>query len=236
MVFSLNTLHQFIAKTVKKRLIKFSGRNFLGRICVFHQGGSSLHLYRPIDFYRRINAFGRVIRISKDFFRSAFVASVLYTNGLISSILAVEGQGLGHLFFSGSFFATYSAALFAKGSAVPLRYVNLFSVVSSAELQPSQGSKFFRAGGTSSLFVAKDKFFGTLKCSSGWLLKIPLTALVTIGRSSNVGHKYQRIPNAGYQRRLGVRPTVRGVVKNPCDHPHGGGEGKGSPPAAQMSP
>lgn len=109
-------------------------------------------------------------------------------------------------------------------------------MVCCVESVPGQGSLFFRAAGVSALLVSKDFFFGVLKCSSGWLLKISLDSLVTLGRCSNVTHHYQRIAKAGINRRKGIRPTVRGVVKNPCDHPHGGGEGKGSPPAAQLSP
>jgi len=161
---------------------------------------------------------------------------VVYANGLVSSILSVEGLLLGSLIFSGSCLPSASQIPFAPGSAIPVHLVNLFSVVSSTELAPSGGFKFFRSAGVSATLVAKDNRRATLKSSSGWLVKIPLASMVTLGRGSNVSHKHQRIRNAGFNRQRGIRPTVRGVVKNPCDHPHGGGEGKGSPPAAQLTP
>lgn len=233
---SLAWLQSALGKAFKKRLKKFAGRNFFGRICVFHQGGGHFSMYRVIDFYRRLNTFGRVIRISKDSFRSAFVATLLYMNGLVASSISVDNLALGTWLFSGYFLPRKSLIPFSAGSAIPLRYVNLFSVVCCVEPVPGQGSSFFRAAGVSALLVSKDKSFGVLKCSSGWLLKISLDSLVTLGRCSNSAHHYQRISKAGVNRQKGIRPTVRGVVKNPCDHPHGGGEGKGSPPAAQLSP
>lgn len=233
---SLAWLQSALGKAFKKRLKKSAGRNFFGRICVFHQGGGHFSMYRVIDFYRRLNTFGRVIRISKDSFRSAFVATLLYMNGLVASSISVDNLALGTWLFSGYILPRKSLIPFSAGSAIPLRYVNLFSVVCCVEPVPGQGSSFFRAAGVSALLVSKDLSFGVLKCSSGWLLKISLDSLVTLGRCSNSAHHYKRISKAGVNRQKGIRPTVRGVVKNPCDHPHGGGEGKGSPPAAQLSP
>lgn len=235
-VSSSGILQRFFNKSFKKRLLKASGRNFLGRICVFHQGGGRLNLYRPIDFYRRLNLYGRVLRIARDPFRSCLVASVLYDNGLVSSILSVDGLLLGSVVFSGTVFSSLSSKAFSPGSAIPLRKVTLFSAVCAVEIAPGEGCQLYRSAGTSATIVGRDRTHGTLKGSSGWLIKVPLDALVTLGRCSNLSHRYLRIPNAGSNRRRGIRPTVRGVVKNPCDHPHGGGEGKGSPPAAQLSP
>lgn len=236
MTFSLARLQSLLNKSFRKRLLKAAGRNFLGRICVFHQGGGSTRLYRVIDFYRRLNTFGRVIRLSKDSFRSAFVASVLYLNGLVGRVISVENLSLGSWLYSGFVLPKKSLVPFFAGSAIPLRYVNLFSMVCCVELAPGQGFSLFRAAGVSALLVSKDQSFGVLKCHSGWLLKISLNSLVTLGRCSNAAHHYHRIPNAGFNRQRGIRPTVRGVAKNPCDHPHGGGEGKASPPVAQLSP
>jgi large subunit ribosomal protein L2 len=235
-VSSSSVLQRFFIKSFKKRLLKASGRNFLGRICVFHQGGGRLNLYRPLDFYRRLNLYGRVLRIAKDPFRSCLVALVLYDNGLVSSVLSVDGLLLGTVIFSGTAFSLLSKRALTHGSAIPLRKVTLFSTVCAVEAVPGEGSLFYRSAGTSATIVGRDSTHGTLKGASGWLIKVPLDVLVTLGRCSNLSHRYLRIPNAGFNRRRGIRPTVRGVVKNPCDHPHGGGEGKGSPPAAQLSP
>lgn len=236
MFSKFHLLQKLFDKSFKKRLCKPAGRNFLGRICVFHQGGGRLTLYRPLDFYRRLNLFGRVIRIRKDSRRSAFIAIILYANGLVSSIISAEGLLLGTLIYSGTCLPSSSAIPFIAGSALPLFRINLFSLVHCVELVPSKGSQLFRSAGVAATLVAKDQWRATLKSTSGWLIKVPLNSMATLGRVSNASHKHLRIPNAGFNRQRGIRPTVRGVVKNPCDHPHGGGEGKGSPPAAQLTP
>ena len=157
MSFSLALLQLSLDKKFKKRLLKASGRNIFGRICVFHQGGGRLSLYRIIDFSRRINTFGRVVRLSKASFRTAFVAKILYMNGLIASIISVDNLNLGSLIFSGSIIPKKSIVPFSLGSAIPLRFVNLFSVISCAEMAPFQGISLFRAAGVFALLIAKDQ-------------------------------------------------------------------------------
>lgn len=167
-VLFFSGFHRFLDKAFSKRLVRFSGRNFLGRICVFHQGGGSFKYYRPVDFYRRINCFGRVIRLQTYFFRSSALATVLYLNGLVSSILAVQNLFLGNLIFSGFFLPKKEMSLaFSNGSAIPLNFVNLFTVISAAELGPGKGISLFRAAGTSAVLVKKTNFSGFIKCSSG---------------------------------------------------------------------
>lgn len=230
-------LRKILDHAFRKRLHRFSGRNYLGRICVFHKGGGRLRLYRPLDIYRRLHVFGRIVRIQRDTYRTAFVALVLYENGLLSSILAVEGLRLGDLVFSGTFWPLERSEKLADvGSAMPLSFVNPFSSICSVEIRPFCGMQLFRSAGVNSLVVSKSSVSATLKGPSGWLMRVSAKCLATIGRVSNSGHRFFRVPSAGYNRNRGIRPTVRGVVKNPCDHPHGGGEGKGSPPAAQLTP
>jgi large subunit ribosomal protein L2 len=236
---TLKPLQTIFDNAFKKRLLRASGRNFLGRICVFHQGAGRVSLYRPVDLFRRLNLFGRVIRIRRVLSRTAFVATILYANGLVSCIISSEGLSLGSLVYSGSNVPVAVAGqkrAFAIGSALPLSAMSLFSLVHNTEFVPFQGARLFRAAGTAATLVAKDSSKATLKSFSGWLIKVPLNSMATIGRCSNAAHKHERIPKAGANRWRGIRPTVRGVVKNPCDHPHGGGEGRGSPPAAQLTP
>lgn len=167
MSLSFAYVQHLVDKSFRKRLVNAAGRNFLGRICVFHQGGGRLTLYRSVDFTRRINNHGRVIRLSKNAYRTATVATLLYLNGVVSSILAVDTLSLGNLVFSGMFVPKKSFDHFNKGSAIPLGLVNVFSAISCAELGPFQGLSLFRAAGVSGLLVAKDKTHGTIKCSSG---------------------------------------------------------------------
>jgi len=122
------------------------------------------------------------------------------------------------------------------GSTQKLFDINLFETINAIELFPFSGAILSKAAGVSSKIITKDNETSILKLSSGWLLKITNNSLASFGLVSNVGSKYLLINKAGINRHKGIRPTVRGVVKNPCDHPHGGGEGKGSPPVAQVSP
>lgn len=223
-------------KSLRKRLFKAAGRNFLGRICVFHQGGGRTKFYRSVDLHRRLNMFARVLDVFRDSRRTASIAMVIYPNGLVSRILAAEGVFPGSLLYSGPFFPPSSKVPQYFGSAISLHHVTLFTPVSCVELVPGSGAQLCRSAGVAAMLVAKTESHAVLKSHSGWLMKIPLNSMATIGPMSNSGHKYERVPKAGINRQRGIRPTVRGVVKNPCDHPHGGGEGKGSPPAAQLSP
>jgi large subunit ribosomal protein L2 len=226
----------FFQKSRKKFLFHFNrkgGRNFLGRICVFHRGGGVFTNYRFIDFFRRLNTFAYVLRIFKDAFHTTFISNLLYFNGLAGLALAAEGQQVGSIIFSGE---PTKIEILLSGYSLPLRCIPLFSLVFNVELTSAKGGQYARAAGTGTFAVSKLKNYFTLKMSSGWQVLAHGDAIASLGRASNASHKYFHLSKAGQVRNLGFRPVVRGVVKNPCDHPHGGGEGKGSPPAAQRSP
>jgi large subunit ribosomal protein L2 len=211
-----------------------SGRNFTGRICVRHQGGGVKANYLKIDRFRYLNQFGFVFRVIKDLYRTGYVGLVIYENGLTAFILLSEGLVRGTKFFSG-YLKLYEDSI-KLGSTQKLLNINLFETISAIELFPFSGIKVARAAGCSSKIIAKDNVKSLLKLSSGWLMRVSNQALGTFGVISNIAYIYKTIHKAGNSRRLGIRPTVRGVIQNPCDHPHGGGEGRGSPPAAQVSP
>ena len=209
-----------------------AGRNFTGRICVQHKGGASKNRILFVDRFRQINSYGVVFRIIKDFFRTGFLGFVIYDNGLVSFILLAEGLVKGDRVFSGSLFIDS----FKKGSTQKLLYIKLFDFINSLELFSLSGAKYVRAAGCFSAIVSKDNEKSVIKLNSGWHIKLSNSCLVSIGVVSNVSNIFVVVKNAGVNRKKGIRPTVRGVIKNPCDHPHGGGEGKGSPPVAQVSP
>lgn len=228
----------FFRKSNKNFLFHFNrkgGRNFLGRVCVFHRGGGAFTNYRFMDFFRRLNTFAYVLRIFRDSFHSTFVSNLLYFNGLVGLMLAAEGVQVGSVIFSGQPLALETLALTA-GHSLPLKCIPLFSLVYNVELVSANGGQYARAAGASTFAVSQLKDHFILKMTSGWQVLAHGNSMASLGRASNASHKYSHLTRAGQVRKLGFRPVVRGVVKNPCDHPHGGGEGKGSPPAAQRSP
>jgi len=228
-------------KELKKLCIgtrRTGGRNFLGRVCVFHKGGGNKKRYRFIDFYRRVSSKGTIHSVYKDSIRSALFGLVVYLNGLCSYILLSHNVLTLSDVYSGepnSF--EQEEDYYFNGSALPFNRINLFSLVSSIELRPYKGVKLCRAAGTFAEVIGYNNNKVSLKLNSGWNLFVNKNCLASLGRMSNPLHyKVDKILKAGKSRALNMRPTVRGVAKNPCDHPHGGGEGKKSPPAAQKSP
>lgn len=216
------------------------GRNFLGRICVFHRGGASRKRCCTLDVLRRVQSFGLVCRVFKESLRSSFSAWVLYSNGLFSFISTAQGALLGATIYSGFPPARLTPAIhsiiYSPGSALPLDSINLFNQVHNIELFAASGFKLARAAGASAILTNRSARRCYLKLSSGWSISVARGAFAVLGIGSNVAHKYSIILRAGKKRALGFRPVVRGVAKNPCDHPHGGGEGKSSPPRAAVSP
>lgn len=208
----------------------------MGRVCVFHRGGGHKRLYSRIDLIRRTNCYGRILRVFRDNYRTAFLAQVIYDNGLMAYHIHTEGAKAGNVIFSGAILPKKLKSNIIAGSAVLLGQINLFMHVSCIEYIPTNGIQIARAAGMGGLLVARNKQKTTIKLSSGWLLSLNNSCIAAIGRCSNNLHKYDRLRKAGSSRFFGIRPTVRGIIKNPCDHPHGGGEGKNSPPAAQLSP
>jgi large subunit ribosomal protein L2 len=213
-------------------LFSHGGRNFLGRVCVYHKGSGNKRRFKLIDRYRRLDQYGYVLKVFKGNFKSPFFGMLLYDNGLISLVALADGVFVGSRLFSGASLKGF----IETGFSGLLRNFGLFSVISSFELFPWSGFKVSRGAGCSAFIVGNSKAKSIIKLSSGWQIKVPDSSMGVLGISSNVSHKFSNIGKAGKSRALGIRPTVRGVIKNPCDHPHGGGEGRGSPPAAAVSP
>lgn len=210
------------------------GKNFSGRICVFHRGGGFVRKYRLLDIHRRLNLNGVIYNVIYDPNRTAFIGLVLYENGLLSYIILSHSLTVGSKVFSGEVVANDIPVY--DGSSVSLKYINLFTIVNNIELRERQGASLCRAAGTSAIIISKTEKSAILKLKSGWHLTIPLECIASLGYCSNMEHNMVRIGKAGKVRGLGIRPTTRGVAMNPCDHPHGGGNGKTSPPSSPMSP
>lgn len=209
-----------------------AGRNFKGRICVQHQGAGDKHNYIKIDRFRFVNLSGFVLRIIDTFFSSSFLGLIIYVNGLLNFINLSEGLKLFSFIFSGY----NKIENIGVGSTQRLFNITLFDSINSLEIYPFSGAKLARSAGAFAKIISKERYTVVVKLNSGWLYKISAYALASLGVSSNLAFIYSIRRKAGFHRNWGIRPTVRGVIKNPCDHPHGGGEGKGSPPVAQVSP
>ena len=200
---------------------KTGGRNSYGRITVRHIGGGNRRKYRIIDFKRnKDNVPAKVASIEYDPNRSAYIALLNYLDGEKRYILAPMGLSVGDTVVSGA------GAEIKVGNALPLENIPVGSVVHNVEFQPGRGGKIARSAGISARFVAKEGKYATLRMPSGEMRKVLLTCKATIGEIGNAEHEIVSLGKAGRKRHMGVRPTVRGVVMNPVDHPHGGGEGK----------
>ena len=197
------------------------GRNAQGKITVRHIGGGNKKKYRKIDFKRNKDGIEAVVKtIEYDPNRSANIALVCYADGEKRYILAPYGLNVGDKLLSGA------GADIKAGNALPLDLIPVGTVVHNIELQPGKGGQIARAAGMSAQLMAKEGKLATLKMPSGEMRYVSLNCKATIGQVGNLDHEIIRIGKAGKTRHLGIRPTVRGSVMNPCDHPHGGGEGK----------
>jgi len=226
-------IYCYLYKKIKKFLSvgkkEEAGRNFKGRICIRGRGNGHKILYRFIDFYRRINKKGRVIRIIYDSNRTSMLSLILYSNGLSCYNLKQKGIMVNDWIYSGT--ENYNKNLVLdKGFSLPLKIMPLYSVLSNIETVPFEGGKIARAANTSVLFVGKDKNKAFLKLNSGWNYKISLDCISSLGSIDFKFFNNIYIDKAGKNRALGWKPKVRGVAKNPCDHPHGGGNGKKGKP------
>ena len=200
---------------------KRSGRNSYGRITVRHRGGGNRKKYRVIDFKRRkFGAPGKVLAIEYDPNRSAFIALVEYEDGDRSYILAPEGLKAGDTVVSGA------DADIRPGNALPLENIPVGTFIHNVELYPGKGAQLARAAGIMAQLMAKENGLALLRLPSGELRNVPIGCMATIGQVSNIDHENLKVGKAGRKRHMGWRPTVRGSVMNPNDHPHGGGEGK----------
>ena len=206
-----------------------AGRNNNGRITCRHKGGRNKRYYRLIDFKRRkLNVEARVLTIEYDPNRSCSIALVCYADGQKAYVLRPEGLNIGDAISNGP------ESEINIGNAMPLRSIPMGTQVHNIELYPEQGGTMVRAAGTSAQLVAKEGKYATLKLPSGEMRKVLLDCYATIGVLDNSDRKNTSLGKAGANRHRGKRPTVRGSVMNPCDHPHGGGEGKA--PVGRPSP
>ena len=209
-----------------------AGRNAQGKITVRHQGGGERRKYRIIDFKRnKDNIPAKVAAIEYDPNRTCFIALLFYADGEKRYILAPLDLKVGDTVMSGP------EADIKPGNCLPLANIPLGTLIHNVEIKVGKGGQMVRSAGTSAQVMAKEGDFAQIRLPSGEVRKVSMNARATIGEVGNNEHENVRIGKAGKTRHLGIRPTVRGVVMNPCDHPHGGGEGKspvGMP--APMSP
>ena len=210
-----------------------AGRNNQGKITVRHQGGGARRKYRIIDF-KRVKNDGipaTVKAIEYDPNRTCFIALLNYANGDKSYILAPLGLKVGDTVMSGP------TADIKPGNCLPIANIPLGTLIHNIEIKIGRGGQMVRSAGTAAQVMAKEGDYAQIRLPSGEVRKVSMKARATIGQVGNTDHSNVRIGKAGRKRHMGVRPTVRGVVMNPCDHPHGGGEGRspvGMP--APMSP
>ena len=200
---------------------KTGGRNNMGRITVRHIGGGNKIKYRIIDFKRNKDGVPATVKsIQYDPNRSAHIALLAYADGEKRYILAPVGLSVGDKVLSGS------GADIKAGNALPLSDIPVGTIVHAIEMQPGRGAQIARAAGISAQIMAKEGAYATLKMPSGEMRLIPVKCKATVGQVGTLEHEIGHLGKAGKTRYLGIRPTVRGSVMNPNDHPHGGGEGK----------
>ena len=200
---------------------KHSGRNSYGRITVRHHGGGNRQKYRIIDFKRnRRDEEATVLRLEYDPNRSAFIALVEYADGERRYILAPVGLNAGDKVIAGE------GADIKAGNALPLANIPVGTVIHNIEMYPGKGGQLVRGAGDAAQLMAKENGMATVRLPSGEMRKVRMNCYATIGQVGNVDHSNVSLGKAGRVRHMGVRPTVRGSVMNPCDHPHGGGEGR----------
>ena len=198
-----------------------AGRNNTGRITVRHHGGGNRTKYRVIDFKRTKTDCTAVVKtIEYDPNRSAFIALIEYTDGVKSYILAPEGLKVGYIIMNGE------GADIKIGNAMPISSIPVGTIIHNIELYPGKGGQLVRSAGNYAQLIAKEGKYGLVRLPSGETRNIPLNCIATIGQVSNLDHANVNLGKAGRKRHMGWRPTVRGSVMSPCDHPHGGGEGK----------
>lgn len=208
-------------KSLLKPMNKNSGRNSYGRITVRHRGGGNRRKYRIIDFKRqKTDIPATVLTLEYDPNRSAHIALVQYADGEKSYIIAPNGLKVGDTIIAGE------SADIKPGNALPLSSIPTGTFIHNVELYPGKGAQFARAAGIMAQLMAKEGKFALLRLPSGELRNVPLECMATVGQVGNTDHENVKIGKAGRKRNMGIRPTVRGSVMNPCDHPHGGGEGK----------
>jgi len=230
---SVSTFEEITCKTPEKSLLitlkKHSGRNSQGRICVRHRGGGNKRKYRIIDFKRTKDGVpGKVATIEYDPNRSANIALINYADGEKRYILAPNKLYVGDTVYSGV------DADIRVGNCLPIANIPVGTTIHNIELKPGKGGQLVRSAGNSAQLMAKEGRYGQVRLPSGEVRLVLLTCRATIGQVGNTDHENISIGKAGRKRNMGIRPTVRGSVMNPNDHPHGGGEGRA--PVGRPSP
>ena len=218
--------------TPEKSLIvikkKHAGRNSYGKITVRHHGGGNKVKYRIIDFKRDCESPAKVIGVEYDPNRSAYIALLQNDNGDKSYIIAPVGLKNGDIVYSGA------EADIKPGNTLPIANIPVGTMIHNIELYPGKGAQLVRSAGVFAQLIAKENGVAQVRLPSGEVRIIRLECKATVGQVGNIEHDTVKLGKAGKTRHLGIRPTVRGSVMNPCDHPHGGGEGKS--PIGRPSP
>jgi len=210
-------------KSLTTSLKKTAGRNNQGKITVRHHGGGERRKYRIIDFKRRKDDIpATVVSIEYDPNRTANIALLSYADGEKAYILAPVGLKVGDKLMNGA------NADIKVGNCLPLEAIPVGTEVHNVELYPGKGGQLVRSAGNSAQLMAKEGKYATLRLPSGEMRMVPIIARATIGQVGNIEHGLVKVGKAGRKRHMGIRPTVRGSVMNPNDHPHGGGEGRTS--------
>lgn len=222
---SVNTFEEITKKEPEKSLLrpvkKHAGRNVYGRITVRHRGGGAKRKYRIIDFKRnKDNVPGKIAGIEYDPNRSSNIALVHYADGEKRYIIAPLKLKVGDVISSGP------ESDIKVGNCLPLANLPIGTSVHNVEMKAGKGGQLVRSAGASAQLMAKEKGYATLRLPSGEMRMVRLECRATIGQVGNMDHQNVRIGKAGKKRHMGIRPTVRGSVMNPNDHPHGGGEGR----------
>ena len=215
-------------KSLLETLKKTAGRNSYGRITVRHHGGGAKRKYRIIDFKRQKEMNAYVQTIEYDPNRSANIALIQYEDGEKAYILAPEGLKVGYLVVSSA------TADIKPGNCLPIANIPVGTIIHNIELYPGKGAQLVRSAGVAAQLMAKENGKAQVRLPSGEVRYIRLDCKATIGQVGNQDHSNIQLGKAGRTRHMGIRPTVRGSVMNPCDHPHGGGEGKS--PIGRPSP
>ncbi len=230
---TVSDFSEITKKTPEKSLVvhikKTSGRNNQGKITVRHHGGGHKKKYRIIDFKRNkdgINA--KVVAIEYDPNRTSNIALICYADGVKSYIIAPNGLKVGDILSNGP------DAEIRVGNALPMRNIPVGSEIHNIEMKPGAGGQLVRAAGNVAQLMAKEGKYATVRLPSGEMRLLPIDCRATIGQVGNIDHELINIGKAGKKRHMGIRPTVRGSVMNPNDHPHGGGEGRA--PIGRPSP
>lgn len=216
-------------KSLVVHLKKNSGRNNQGKITVRHKGGGARIKYRMIDFKRNKDGIpAKVAGIEYDPNRTANIALIVYADGTKSYILSPVGLKVGDTVMNGV------EAEVRVGNALPMRLIPVGASIHNVEMKPGKGGQLVRAAGNVAQLMAKEGKYATVKLPSGEMRMLPIDCRATIGQVGNIDHELVHIGKAGRKRHMGIRPTVRGSVMNPNDHPHGGGEGRA--PIGRPSP